>query len=267
AKTADFGRGIPKRTIKTLDLVDVVGGDGFSGRRDRGIDSTNGRIIDALSARSVEGGPSTPMTGDGQYHRMAEMPFIDVVFIPDGGGDAVQVDSAGHVFDWFRDTANTTWQHIWAGGAFRDREYPTKFGGVDHASPGHGLVLLHANSAITFNLEAIRRANPGARLLRFRATAANTGVLAGVQFYADVWVLADGQRRFQRRLINNDQGVASVRIPIYDGDRFLTLAATDAGDGISMDWIIFGDPRLELLVVNANKQKSGRPGRDPARPE
>ncbi|MBU4400128.1 MAG: FecR family protein, partial [Planctomycetes bacterium] len=36
-KTADFIRRIPEVTYKTLDLVDVVaGGDGFSGRRDRG---------------------------------------------------------------------------------------------------------------------------------------------------------------------------------------------------------------------------------------
>ena len=37
AKLAEFVREIPKRTIKTFDLVDVVaGGDGFSGRRERG---------------------------------------------------------------------------------------------------------------------------------------------------------------------------------------------------------------------------------------
>ena len=39
-------------------------------------------------------------------------------------------------------------------------------------------------------------------------------------------------------------------MPIYDKDRFLTLAATDGGDGIHFDWIIFGDPRLEMVSVN-----------------
>jgi hypothetical protein len=43
-ETARFIRELPGRTIKILDLVDVVaGGDGFSGRRNRGIDPTTGR--------------------------------------------------------------------------------------------------------------------------------------------------------------------------------------------------------------------------------
>ena len=45
AKPANFVRQIPKRTVKIFDLVDVVaGGDGFSGRRNRGIDPTNGQV-------------------------------------------------------------------------------------------------------------------------------------------------------------------------------------------------------------------------------
>ena len=47
AAPTGFVREIPKRTIKTFDLVDVVaGGDGFSGRRGHGIDPTNGRPTD-----------------------------------------------------------------------------------------------------------------------------------------------------------------------------------------------------------------------------
>ena len=49
ARPPAFVREIPKRTIKTFDLVDVVaGGDGFSGRRNRGIDPTSGRIVDTM---------------------------------------------------------------------------------------------------------------------------------------------------------------------------------------------------------------------------
>ena len=39
-----------------------------------------------------------------------------------------------------------------------------------------------------------------------------------------------------------------VAIPIGENDRFLTLAATDGGNGINWDWIMFGDPRLELAA-------------------
>ena len=47
ARPANFVREISRQTIKTLDLVDVVaGGDGFSGRRGRGIDPTSGQLVD-----------------------------------------------------------------------------------------------------------------------------------------------------------------------------------------------------------------------------
>ena len=51
---------------------------------------------------------------------------------------------------------------------------PTELGGIDYASSGHGLLFMPANKGITFDLEAIRRANPGYKLLRFRAVAGNT---------------------------------------------------------------------------------------------
>ena len=41
----------------------------------------------------------------------------------------------------------------------------------------------------------------------------------------------------------------SSSVPLGENDRFLTLAATDGGDGIDCDWIVFGDPRLELLLT------------------
>ena len=43
-----FVRTLPKTTLKSLDLVDIVaGGDGFSGRRGRGIDPMTGRVVDS----------------------------------------------------------------------------------------------------------------------------------------------------------------------------------------------------------------------------
>jgi hypothetical protein len=115
------------------------------------------------------------------------------------------------------------------------------------------LILLHASTGITFDLEAIRRAHPGARILRFRAAVANTET-AELNDRADIWVLVDGKPRFQRREINGRSGVLWVSVPIGIKERFLTLATTDGGDGISHDWIIFGDPRLELRTVEMSEQ-------------
>ena len=44
-------------------------------------------------------------------------------------------------------------------------------------------------------------------------------------------------------------GAFSIALPIIDKDRFLTLVATDSGNGLSADWVLFGDPRLELLTT------------------
>jgi hypothetical protein len=103
---------------------------------------------------------------------------------------------------------------------------------------------------ITFDLEAIRQANPGWKLLRFRVMTGNTEFhsrLFDSHNSADLWVFVDGQERFKRKNINGYSGGAPVAVTISDRDRYLTLVGTDGGDGIAADWIIFGDPRLEMI--------------------
>ena len=195
AKPAGFVRGIPKQTVKVLDLVDVVaGGDGFSGRRNRGIDPTDGRVATSGIRRYL--------TSVGKYHRVEAIPFVDGVFIPPGGFGPVQLDSAGHTFAEFGNANNLTANHIWAGGKIPTtppNAIPTEMGGIDYASPGHGLLFLHSNKGLTFDLDAIRQANPGCRPMRFRAVAGNTEKISakGGTVYAALWVLVDGQVRFQ----------------------------------------------------------------------
>jgi hypothetical protein len=253
AKPVGFVREIPKPenkpAVKTLDLVDVVaGGDGFSGRRAQGIDPSNGQILGAV--------PSDPKRvntkGDYTYHRVPGLPLVDGVFIPDGSRGPVQVDSAGHRFDGFEATANMSVAWIWADAAIPVIPPGTGNLRIQPGSfAGHGLISLHANKGITFDLDAIRKANPGFKLVRFCSVAGNieTQTAEGKYFYADIRVLVDGEQRFSRRQINNTHGAFAVNIPLQETDRFLTLVATDGKDGISYDWIRFGDPRLELIPV------------------
>jgi hypothetical protein len=248
-----FIREIPKRTTKVLDLVDVVaGGDGFSGRRNQGINPTNGRPANALPKD-----PDTEFVGDGRYHRVKGLPFVDGVFIPDGRLRPMQIDSAGHVFDDCPVTCNKTGVPIWAGGTIPAVEFPgrqirvrTTLDGTDYASSGHGLLLMPGNQGITFDLNAVRRANPGHKLLRFLAVAGNTETAiesgSAREVFADVWVLVDGKVRFRRREINGYTGAFPIAFSIAEKDRFLTLVSTDGGNGVEWDWIMFGDPRLEL---------------------
>jgi hypothetical protein len=262
-KPVDFVRKMPRQTIRTFDLVDAVaGGDGFSGRRNRGINSTNGRAIEEpIIHGSLE--------SDGQYHRVKELPFVDGVFIPCGGADRVQVDSAGHTADLPK-TARVTAGGLWVGGKDRTNlsPNPAALGGVDYSAPEHCVLFLHANQGITFDLAAIRRANPGCKLLRFRAMAGNSYMPSrlGEVFSADLWVLVDGRVRCQHREINGSNGAFAVSVPITDRDRFLTLVSTDAGNSIVRDWVMFGDPRLEFIATESPAASSSSRSQ-PARKE
>jgi hypothetical protein len=246
---ADFMRAIPKSTIRMLDLVDVVaGGNGYSGRRGQGVNPRTGQVADVPRFEDLLGD-----IGDGKYHRVKSLPFVDGVFIPDGHSGPVQTDSNGHTFE-FPATSNRTGGYVWAGGPIpaspdEPNGIPSKLGDVDYALSGHGLLWMHANKGITFDLDAIRRANPRDKLVRFRAVA---GTTATGGYLADLWVLVDGKFRFRRCQINASSGVYSIAIPLSGNDRFLTLATTDGGDGISADWTIFGDPRLEFATRGAS---------------
>ena len=109
-----------------------------------------------------------------------------------------------------------------------------------YASKSHALIFLPSNNGITFDLDAIRRANPGFKPVRFVATVGNTEIASedGLEVvYADIWVLVDGQVRFRRREINKCSGVFPIAFSIAKEDRFLTLVSTDGGNDAGFDWI------------------------------
>lgn len=258
-----FVRSLAERKTKQVDLVDIVaGGDGFSGRRNMGIDPATGRMADTpYLPRTTPTSRDNLIAGDGKYHRVDRSVFVDGVFVPDGSSP-MQIDSAGHIFDGFPGTSNITGIRIWAGGELPAPPVPDDIpsawlGGVNYGTGAHGILYMHANNGITFDMDAIRRANTGRNIVRFVANVGNTEPGTGQgDVAADVWVLVDGQPRFKRREINRYNGVAPVSIVVHDGDRFLTLASTDSGGNITKDWIVFGDPRLELSPVRSEDNGS-----------
>ena len=171
------------------------------------------------------------------------------MFIPDGSRGPIQIDSAGHLFDCCPKTTNLTSNLIWAGnGVIPSLRSPTVtavLDGVDYGSQGHAFLFLHSNNGIVFDLDAIRKAIPGWTITRFIAVAGN--VAPRETALADVWVFIDGQARFRRFQIGGHNGGYSITLPTKPGDRFLSLIVTDGGNGLEGDWIIFGDPRLELM--------------------
>ena len=177
--------GIPRRRLKTLNLADIVaGGDGTGTARDRGINPNTGEIVTQPPLIGIEWGNSV---SDGRYHRVKELPLIDGVFMPDDRRGPVQLDSAGDTFAGFGTSDNHIFGFIWAGGrlpaASPTRAWTgqtevtlTTLWGIDYGAPDRSVLGMISNKGITFNLEAIRRANPGCKICRFVAVAGNTWI-------------------------------------------------------------------------------------------
>jgi hypothetical protein len=267
APLPDFVRELPGAPqTRTLDLVDIVtGGNGTFGRRELGINAVTGSLCETWR-------PSEGEEYAHAYSPVTWQPLIDGVFVPRPSKKPVQLDSAGHTFNKFNLSYDTgdSWGPIWAGknmiqgvrksDGVVDRISVT-LGGIDYGSAGHGALGMHANKGITFSLQAIRRRFPGWRIVKFQAVAGNTEPITARKdpqepyVSADVWVFVDGNVRVEKTNINSTNAPVAIDIPLADTDRFLTLVSTDAGNGTYHDWIMFGDPRLELRWTGADRAK------------
>ena len=159
------------RAAKALDLLDVVaGGDGFGRGREFGIDPGSGMESSLFSAEEHDAN---------QFHRISLQRFIDGVFVPAGNGKPTVLDSAGHTFDGFGKTCGKSYGLIWAraagvSAAQRNgggEHWVYRFGGEQFMPNGRGLLCMHANAGITFNLEAMRKVHARRQPVRFKAVA------------------------------------------------------------------------------------------------
>ncbi len=255
---------------KTLDLLDIVaGGNGLGTRREYGIDPTTGAIDAYFVARWRD--------GNGEYRKVSRHPMIDGVFVPNGKRSPVRIDSAGHEFDGFPPTSDIAWGSIWTrdaatkpgAGTTREHCWMHALGAADQYMPDRrGLLGLHPNSGISFDLGGIRRIYPDARPARFRAVAGmgdTSSRSTKVDRLADVWVFVDGQLKFHRRGLCPEAGPVIVDVELGPNDRYLTLATTDgAGEAgkyagnwraAAGDWVFYGDPTLQMSLI----ETAGRP--------
>ena len=184
-----FVRYLPHRETR-VNLAEVVaGGDSTAKAYHRGISLADGEAVDDYGA---------PVAGDGKFKTSQSVEFVDGVFIPNGKLGAAQVDSIGRTFAGFPATAGDCW-----GGAIMARRpryesslplirlefHGNNYGYVnwlhitsksDELTPqGLGLIGMHSNSGITFDLHAIRARYPDKRIVRFRSLVGNLGVAAG----------------------------------------------------------------------------------------
>ncbi|QDU57033.1 NPCBM/NEW2 domain-containing protein [Aeoliella mucimassa] len=191
---------------------------------------------------------------------------VDGVFIPDGTNGGTQVDSIGRSFAHFPPTTGKTWS-----GAIMARRPSLEQGlspmrlefqdGIygyinwlhvatkpeELCPENRGLIGIHANGGITFDLHAIRRQYPNHEMLCFRALVGNLEAKPE-RFEAEAWVLVDGEQRYHRSGFSREDGPDVIEIPLHSKDRFLVLAATDSDGDTAFDWVTFGDAVVEMQL-------------------
>lgn len=104
------------------------------------------------------------------------------------------------------------------------------------------VIGMHASKGITFDLDAIRRAQSEKqiRLARFRSTAA-LGFYPKGEGNAHWYVILDGEKQAEGHLLNNTY--ADIDLDVPETARFLTLITSSHGS-MDTDWTFFGNPRL-----------------------
>ncbi len=233
-----------------IDLADVVsGGDGFgTSQLPKSIHPVTGKVAVGITPTT---GTQYP-TGNHAYNRVAELPFVDGVFVPDRADDGPpQISSAGHVFEECPDTSNYFWVEIFNTSRYQvnttdyvPRLKRPQLNGEFFDTLDNPSIFMVANVGITFDLQNIRNSLPGVSIRRFRSIC---GVDKGSQLASmDIWVLVDGRLRYSRRHISYLDQAEQVDIELDAKDRFLTLVATDNNLNITDALGVIGRPVLVL---------------------
>jgi ligand-binding sensor domain-containing protein/signal transduction histidine kinase len=243
-----------------FDLADVIGGgNGFGGATAQGIQPATGRFGAALEMVIMDENTTT----DGRYHRTTS-PFIDGVFIPDGGltrDSRVRISSTG-LQVVLPDTIGESWGCISRSAANPNPAHNRRrqtLGEVDYSSPDHSILNMSGNAGITFDLAAVRAAT-GAEIERFTAIAGN-GWVGPASFH----VFLDGMRvAYQSDVFKDlDHPAANVfplDIPLPPTARFLTLVTTDDKDNpryVNNANTLPPPVRIEEVLVDGSRLPEG----------
>ncbi|MBM3966467.1 MAG: DUF1549 domain-containing protein, partial [Planctomycetes bacterium] len=144
-----------------VSLADIVGGgNGFgTGTLGTGIDASTGAIRKSSDKKGFLDGVVANRLNTSDY------PWIDSVFVPDGGPTArLSISQSGAVVQGIPATDSKAWDAIRNGPV--NSQFSTNLGGVECAPPGRSMLSLHANAGITFRLqkeplEELRKSNEG----------------------------------------------------------------------------------------------------------
>lgn len=232
---------------QNVNLADIVaGGDGFGKAAENvGIDHRNGDRVT---------GNTENKTNDHikNYVLVEESPYIDGIFVPDGGNGAVQLTSTGLNYDGFY---NTTGDYYMPIGIYR--EVMTSCGGGEYMAKSLCLkgyeesenLCLHANSGITFDLGVIRKSLKFAGIKSFSSVYGVPVTFTELgNVLVDFTIFIDGKPVFTKKDISSLEDPQKIEIPIGKDDRFLTLTCTEGERNLG-DWSVFVDPVLNLEQI------------------
>lgn len=241
-----------------LSLVDVV--NGFEQNRYRlaaGIAPDTGQ---AYQQDWLARNEANPRPRRGTYHVTNWHPMVDGVFIPEASGRGVQVDSTGRKIQLVANGAVTSGP-IWSRRRVEDPSrivfHKNFWGGatlqrvLDRLGACEwGMIGLHANVGITFDLNAIRGTYEKYPTY-FRTVVANLDNskefrpkdAEGKRLAADFRLFIDGKLKRSRLDFSRNDGDLLIEVPINDSDRYLTIVTTDAGH-YWYDQVVMIDPML-----------------------
>ena len=238
------------RITPGMDLADIVGGgDGHgSGTIKDGIDPRSGKV----ERKSM--GFLTDVKAN--HFSPSPNPFVDGVFIPQTGKEKPEVciTSTGLTIAAPPGSDGKAWDIIRNGPV--TRTHSTALGGVDFTQDGNTLLGLHANAGITFDLDAFRKAM-GRENLRVTAQVGYFGARAD-NSYADARIYLDGRKSVEFLKLKRADNLRDVDLPLPPTVRFLTLLSTAAGNGIGMDQVGFGNPKLKTPATELPQDQRKR---------
>jgi hypothetical protein len=237
--------GIRKRNSMALSLADIVGGGDGRGT------GTSGIGIHPITGLPQSENLGSLVAPEAKKFVPIENPFIDGIAIPNG--DTV-ISSTGILAIGLPQTSGATWDAIRNGPVHAQKS--TLIGEVDFHGPGHGMIGLHANMAITWDLNAFRQVLAEKELL-FTSEIGYGGRPEGETTQASATLLIDGQPALVFEGLNPKSGRIAISLPLLSNARFLTFVATDGGDGIGHDQIFFGDPVIAPWSLAESERRRG----------
>ena len=224
---------LARRSGKYIHMADIVGGGNGrgTGKLGEGIDPLTGKPQSAKRG-FLDGAKANVFV-------KSTVRFVDGVVIPDASEEGTPITSTGLRVKNVPRTSGQVWDAIRYGPVHS--QFSPSLQGIDFTSDGHSLLSLHANSAITFDLQALRETGLPAELT-FTSAVGYFGQTP--RDGAGFAVYLDGVLKQDRKSLGRDDGLVDVKLAIPSDARFLTLMATDGGNGIGHDQICFADPWL-----------------------